>query len=257
MTNQTNPTFGSIESQDATAAEKLYVKRLEQYITESPFTNYEKAVSFAKYVPRQALSKFLCKYEIFKHILEVDGSIIECGVRHGGGLMTWAQLSAVFEPVNYTRKIVGFDTFTGFPGLSAGDDKSRSIHARTGGLAVDSYEDLSRAIDLYDANRPLGHMRKVELIKGDAVQTIPQYVTNNPHLVVSLLYLDFDIYEPTKTALEYLFPRMPKGAVIAFDELNNPHWPGETKAALDTLGIGKLAVRRFTFNSYISYAVLE
>lgn len=257
MTNPVIPTSKNVESQDASTAEKLFVKHLDEYIAQSPFSNYEKSLSFAKYIPRQALSKFLCRYEIFKHILAVDGSIIECGVRHGGGLMTWAQLSAVLEPVNYTRKIVGFDTFAGFPSLSAGDEKSRSIHARPGGFAVDSYEDLCRAIELYNANRPLGHMHKVELVKGDAVQTIPQYVADNPHLVVSLLYLDFDIYEPTKTALTCLVPRMPKGAVIAFDELNSPHWPGETKAVLDTLGIRKLAVKRFTFNSYISYAVLE
>jgi hypothetical protein len=56
----------------------------------------------------------------------------------------------------------------------------------------------------------------------DAINTIPEYIENNPQLVCSLLWLDFDIYEGTKVALENILPRMPKGAVIAFDELNHP-----------------------------------
>ena len=35
----------------------------------------------------------------------------------GGGLLTWAQFSAIYEPYNHTRRIVGFDTFAGFPNL--------------------------------------------------------------------------------------------------------------------------------------------
>ena len=49
-----------------------------------------------------------------------------------------------------------------------------------------------------DFNRPIGHVKKVELIKGDACTTIPKYIKDNPHLIVSFLYLDFDIYSPTK-----------------------------------------------------------
>ena len=61
---------------------------------------------------------------------------------------------------------------------------------------------------------------EIELIKGDATQTIPEYVAKNPHLIISLLYLDFDIYEPTKTALEYLLPLVPKGGIVGLDEIN-------------------------------------
>jgi len=50
---------------------------------------------------------------------------------------------------------------------------------------------------------------------------------------------------------------MPKGSIIAFDELNAPTFPGETKAVLDTLGINKLKIERFPFNTYLSYAILD
>ena len=84
----------------------------------------------------------------------------------------------------------------------------------------------------------------------------PQYIEDNKHLVVSLLYLDFDIYKPTKAAIESLIERMPKGSVIAFDELNQKEWPGETMAVIETLGIRNLEIKRTQFSTAISYAIL-
>lgn len=230
---------------------------IEDYFTNGIGTNFEKISDFTKYVPRQSLTRFLAKYEIYKKILNVEGAIIEGGVRFGGGLMTFAQLSAIFEPVNYTRKIIGFDTFSGFPSLTKEDKGSTSKFAHKGGLATNSFKDLEKSISLYDSNRFLGEIPKVQLIKGDVTYTIPKYLKDNPQTVVSLLYLDFDIYKPTKIAIENFIPRMPKGSIIAFDELNSKDWVGETKAALETIGIRNLRIERFSFNTYMSYAVLE
>jgi hypothetical protein len=70
--------------------------------------------------------------------------------------------------------------------------------------------------------------------------------------------MDFDIYEPTKIALKYFLPRMPKGAILAFDEINNPWWPGETLALLETMGdkFNNLEIKRFNFDPSISYIKL-
>jgi len=51
--------------------------------------------------------------------------------------------------------------------------------------------------------------------------------------------------------------RMPKGAVLAFDELDNPRWPGETLAAIEAVGLRQLRLRRIQWDPYIAYAVLE
>lgn len=172
--------------------------------------------------------------------------------------MTWAQLSAIYEPYNHIRRIVGFDTFEGFAGVSEKDKSDKNLDVlREGGLAVNAYDDLRECIRLYDLNRPIGHIPRVELVIGNAIQTIPDYVQQNPHLVVALLYLDFDLYEPTKVALEHFLPRMPKGAVLAFDELCQAQWPGETQAVLETVGLRNLRIRRFPFTPQISFAVLE
>lgn len=243
----------------STEAEIDYRAGLNAYFEESIGSNTEKLQNFAKFVPRQNLTNFIAKYEIFKQILEVQGSIIECGVYLGGGLMTFAQLSAILEPVNHQRKIIGFDTFSGFPSLAPEDSNGVSAHSIVGGFSVDGnvHDDLLQAINLYDTNRFIGHIPKVSLVKGDVTDTMPRFLEDHPHTVVSLLYLDMDIFEPTKVALECLVPRIPKGGVIAFDELNSERWPGETLAALETVGLSNLRIRRFPFESLMSYAVVE
>jgi hypothetical protein len=50
---------------------------------------------------------------------------------------------------------------------------------------------------------------------------------------------------------------MPKGGVIVFDELNAKMFPGETVAVEEVLGIRNLTIKRFPFDSYVSYAVID
>lgn len=237
--------------------ERDYLDGLERHLRlDCSYSETEKMMNFPLYTPRQNLATFLCKCEIFKRVLNVHGSVVECGVFFGGGLATWAQLSAILEPSNHQRRVVGFDTFEGFPETSEMDASAESQNAHEGGLAVDSHSEITRAIELFDMNRPIGHIPKVELVRGDATETIPQYLADNPQLIVSLLYLDFDIYEPTRTALRTFLPRMPKGSVVAFDELNLRSWPGESVALLESLDLGSLRLERFPFGSTISFAQL-
>ena len=239
-----------------TAQEEQVGPNIERIFTACSDPVHVKLENFPKYVRRQHLKRFLALYEIFKLVLPVKGSIVECGVFRGFGVMSWAKLSAMLEPENLTRRIYGFDTFAGFPSVSAAD-ATPVADVVPGGLAADSYEELQELLVEYDRDRFLGHISKVELIKGDLAETIPAFVETHPHLLVSLLFLDVDLYEPTKVAIEHLLPRMPKGAVIAFDELDNPLWPGETRAAVELMQRLPLRIRRLEWDPYIGYAVIE
>ena len=97
----------------------------------------------------------------------------------------------------------------------------------------------------------------MELIKGDATETIPEYVKNNPHLIIALLYLDFDLYEPTKVALDHLLPLVPKGGIIGLDEINCKKWEGETIALKDTLSINSINLKKFFYDPSVSYFFIE
>lgn len=239
-----------------TERERSFLAELDEMALRSATTNVERFANFPLWAPRQNVARFLAQWEIYReHILPVHGSIIEGGVAFGGGLLAWAHFASILEPVNHTRRIVGFDTFAGFPGMAAEDAKAESGLAYAGGMAAPVDAEIAELAALHDLNRPLGHLPRVELVKGDACQTIPAYVSDNPHLVVAALVLDFDIHDPTAAALEHFVPLMPKGAVLIFDELNCRDWPGEAQAARDY--IPNIRLRRFPWASTLSYAVLE
>lgn len=241
-----------------TSGELTYRQEMERLIASSPGTLCERMENFTSFVSRQTLARFLALSEIFKEALPVQGDIIECGVHWGAGLMAFAQLSAIHEPVNLQRRVIGFDTFAGHSAPSSADRQAASAttEMRAGGLKAESYESLQSCIALYDRNRSIGHVPKVMLVKGDARTTMPEYLSRNPHTVVSLLHLDFDLEEPTAVAIDTFLPRMPRGAVLVFDELNNTTWPGETVAVHARIGLQNLRIRRFPFEPHISFAVL-
>jgi len=258
MANQNSERFSMLNDPDQTRQDRAFSESMEDYFGRSLGTHMDKLRHFTKFVPRQTLTTFLAKHALFQHVLPVHGHILECGVFLGGGLMTWAQLSAIYEPVNHLRRVAGFDTFTGFPKVHSKDRGRKSLsYLKKHALATNAYEDLQECVRLYDLNRPIGHIPRVELVVGNACRTIPKYLKANPHLVVAMLYLDFDLYEPTLVALKTFLPRMPKGSVLAFDELGQAPWPGETLAVLEAVGLRNLNIRRFPFASALSYAILQ
>lgn len=176
--------------------------------------------------------------------------------------MAFAKLCAGLDVFGINRKIIGFDTFTGFPSVSKEDLSSNDdLNAlKQGGFSsFDRIEDEMRdCIIEFDNNRFLNQFPKIELIKGDATKTIPEFVERNPHTLISLLFLDFDLYEPTKIALEYFAKRVVKGGVIVFDEINNPRWHGESVATLEYFkSFNHCRLQAFDFEPNISYMIIE
>ena len=214
--------------------------------------------TFPRHVRRQDIARFLVKHELFKLSMSSNGSIVECGVFAGGGLASWLHFSSIYEPYNHTRRIIGFDTFLGFPAVHEKDKTTgASEHTRIGAFQSSDniLDELRELTAIHDKNRPLGHIPKIELVAGDATKTIPSFIKETPHCLVSLLYLDFDIYEPTKVALQEIIPRVVKGGVVAFDELNCAEFAGETRALLEEMDLREVELRRFPIDPYISYFI--
>jgi hypothetical protein len=197
------------------------------------------------------LSRFLGLYEIFRRIVGVKGSIVECGVFQGGSLFAWAKLTRILDPGNARRHIYGFDTFTGFPQRHA-ESGTVGQFATAGGLP-----EVRQLVEAFQRNELMDQPDMITLIPGDAVDTIPAFVSSHSHLVVALLFLDFDLYEPTAVALRHFLPRMPRGAIVVFDELDDPNWPGESQALLEEVGLSNLRLRRIPFDATVAYAVID
>ena len=232
-------------------------KKPKIFFTISKASTTDKLKNFSKYVRRQDIARFMVYHELFKKQIGIKGSVVECGVHQGGAIMIWAKLSSILEPYNYHRKIIGFDTFKGFPKVSKIDKNNKIVKKGMFSEKFNILDDIKLSIKDYDKNRFINHISKIELIKGDATKTIPQFLRKNKHLLISLLFLDFDIYKPTFIALKYFLPRMSKGAIIAFDELNNKQWPGATMALLKKFNINKHRINNFQFEPNISYITLK
>jgi len=218
-----------------------------------------RSLYFTKYARRHELARFMVQYELFKKTQSVKGSIVECGVYQGAGVMAWAKIAETLEPYNFLRKVYGFDTFDGFPSVSKVDTQGDAAIAKVGYLNpdYDVFAEIGQCIAEFDQTRLLKHQDKVVLVKGDALQTIPAFIQENPHVLVSLLYLDFDLYEPTLLALKEFLPRMPRGAIIAFDELHDPKWPGETVALLEAFDLNRYRLESLPFEPHISWITIE
>jgi hypothetical protein len=232
--------------------------RLCEAFTSSAVPVAQRLQTFPRHVRRQDVARFLVKHELFKASLNANGSIVECGVFAGGGLFGWLHFSSIYEPYNHTRRIIGFDTFSGFPSVHEKDlTTAKSEHTKVGAFETASsiQSELENLAGIHNSNRPIGHIPKIELVAGDACQTIPEYAAKNPHLLISLLYLDFDLYAPTKAALDVLYPHVVKGGVIAFDELNCAEFAGETTALKEALDLRQVELKRFPMDPYVSYFV--
>jgi Macrocin-O-methyltransferase (TylF) len=202
---------------------------------------------------RQSISRVIYYNHLYQQIIDKTGVICEFGVQWGATLAQLINLRGMYEPFNHSRKIFGFDTFEGFPTV----DKSDGGFSEAGDYAVsEGYEAvLEKLLSLHESFSPIPHLKKFELIKGDATVTIDGWLERNPHAIVAMAIFDMDVYRPTKDVLQKILPRLAKGSLLVFDELNCPHFPGETKAVDEVLGINNLSLKHFPHQPWCSWAV--
>jgi hypothetical protein len=195
------------------------------------------------------ISKMIAHYELYKMVINLPGSIVECGVFKGASLTRFAMFRELFESP-YSKKVIGFDTFHEFPETEFQDDKNvrESLINTAGGESI-SIEQLTDVLQRKDI------FKNIELIEGDITSTVPEYIFSHPELKVSLLNLDVDIYEPSVTILEHLYSRIVKGGVLVLDDYGT--FPGETKAVDDFFKDQKISIRKFPYCTTPSYIIKD
>lgn len=237
-------------------SEHDFYSAIEQYFQDSSGGYTEKVHAFSRYVPRQALSYFLARNEIFKEIIQLHGSVFDFGSYRGGSLFTWLQLASCYEPYNHLRKIVGFDSFKGFSSLDTNDHGGNSNFTlkREGGMAFSTgKEEIDSGIRLHDLNRPLGHVPKASIVTGELPDSFAMYLEEHPETIVALANFGLGLYLPTLEVLKLLKPRLIKGSVLVFEDLNQEMWPGETKALFEVFSPSEISLLRFPYSPHLSY----
>jgi hypothetical protein len=231
-------------------------KFLELY-KECPIPENEILSNIGLFEKRQEITKQLFLNEIYREIVNVHGVIIEFGVRWGQNLVTLNNLRAIYEPYNYNRKIIGFDTFDGFPVVAPEDGTNEIIKAGAFSVTKDYGSYLEEVLNYHESECPMSHIKKNYIVKGDATVEFEKYLNDNPETIVAFAYFDFDIYTPTKKCLELLKQHLTKGSVIGFDELNDHKFPGETLALKEAFGLNRYKIQRNMFSCMQSFLIIE
>ncbi|WP_066755459.1 crotonobetainyl-CoA--carnitine CoA-transferase [Crocinitomix algicola] len=230
---------------------------LTKLFDESPIFQEEKVANSALFLKRQELSKILFFNEIYSKLIHTHGVIMELGVRWGQNLVTLSNLRGIHEPFNHSRKIIGFDTFEGFPSVSSQDGEA-DYNVKGAFNVSENYEEyLEQLLQCHVNESPLNHIKKNYVIKGNATETLKKYLAEHPETIIAFAYFDFDIYEPTLECLKLIKPYLTKGAIIGFDELCDPGFPGETEAVREVLGTNNYRIERNKYSGIQSYIVYE
>ncbi len=233
-------------------------KKLNKLFQNSPLPVEELMVNLHLYIRSPVLAKILYLDELYRLILDIPGIIMEFGCWWGANLISYESLRAVYEPYNYTRKVVGFDTFKGYQSISQEDGESS--YAREGAYCVSKnyVQHLSELFDYHTSENTMPNIKKYELIKGDATKTIVSYFEKYPETIVALAYFDMQLYKPTKKCLETIKPHLIKGSVIAMDELNCRDFPGETIAFKEVFDLDNCILKKSNYlpdRTYMFYNV--
>ena len=196
---------------------------LRQLLEES--FSYEDDVSGLRSA-KDRMRYLLTCYELFKIVAEIPGQIVEVGVWRGLTAMLFGHFIELFNQQS-VRQYFGFDTFEGFLA------EDLIGEADTAPLA-DKFH--STSYEFVNALAQRQGYRYMHFLKGDVKDIVPNFLEEHADFKVALLYINCDVYLPTKATLELLIGRMQNGGIIAFHEYN--HWPemqGETRAADEIL----------------------
>ena len=191
-------------------------------------------------------SRFLYLYRLVAMTESVPGAVVECGVGQGWSLLS---LALALRDRHSARSLWGFDSFEGFPSVSAADQSTRN--ARAGDYAVPMSVVMQR---LRASGLDELYLRgALTLVKGPFTETL-----RHPEPArISLLNLDVDLYESYRTCLEALWPRLTVGGIVTFDEYlrEAPNYPGAVRA-IDEFLEGR-AFTREKDDGYGKYYVIK
>lgn len=175
----------------------------------------------------------LAIYELYKRSIDLPGSVMEFGVRNGANFFFLARLIEIFNSAQRhdgisSRHLYGFDTFAGFPSIGPEDVSAASWPDMKAGGAQSARDVFFSDFDCFKENSSIGS--RLHVVEGDVVQTLPTFLEDSPGLRVAFLFLDLDLYAPTKTCLELLWDKVVPGGVVILDEYGLAEFPGESKA---------------------------
>lgn len=177
-------------------------------------------------IPRLINTIKSCNYVVKN---QIPGDFIECGVWRGGhGILA----QKTFKYLGSDKKVIMYDTFEGMTEPTDYDFATGSIESAKKKFFQNqkethnewcyaSLEDVKT--NCLNANLTLD---KFSFVKGDICQTLKS--NKNIPDTISVLRLDTDFYDSTKSELEVLYPKLSDRGVLIIDDYGR--WQGSRKA---------------------------
>jgi len=125
--------------------------------------------------------------------LNLDGSVVECGVYKGGSALAMAKI------INKTKDFHIFDSFCGMPETTKFDNAHKK-----GDFSDVSLEEVEELLKDFDVNIHTGFIP----VTFDGVKIDK----------ICFLHIDLDIYQAYKDTLEFFYTKLVKDGIIVFDD---------------------------------------
>jgi hypothetical protein len=195
----TDPKTGSVITMDyGSSSERNNRSRFVETFRKCPIPDNSVMANLGLFLSSKTLSRVLFMDFLYQQAVEVQGVVMDFGTRWGQNMALFAALRGIYEPFNRHKKLIGFDTFAGFPSVTERDGASEMIRVGNIGVTDDYLSYLREVMACQEGDNPLAHLTKHEFVVGDACQTIHRYLKDHPETIVALAYFDFDLYAPTK-----------------------------------------------------------
>ena len=221
---------------DTRERDRAYWESLDNIVRVRGYSSEDLLRNWSAYAMRRDVSRFLAHYEIFKLIVDLPGNVLEFGTFRGASLFTWTKFIEMFAPSDRHRLVFGFDSFAGLQNFRPEDGADAVGNVTTdfnpmlfpGALKSTAFE-IETLCAMHNSDSLLLNANRTRVVSGDIRESLPRFIAENPGLKVSLIHIDVDLYEPTKVALEQLWPLVVSGGVVVLDEYAFLEWPGETQ----------------------------
>ena len=196
----------------------------------------------------------------FNHLIEnhnsINGDIYEFGVYRGRSLLS---IAILLKKLGSSKKVYGFDSFSGFPDYSENDNLDMFSYLRKNNIISDKHfenfelflkikdfnssnqainvknistsKDFSEnSIETLNAKIKFLELDNIILVPGDFNKTIPEFFSDNNKIFSA--NIDCDLYDGYKLILPFAWKYLEKGGFIHLDEYYSLKFPGP-KIAVD------------------------
>ena len=161
--------------------------------------------------------KFNFLFDRAVECLDLGNIFYECGVGRGGSAAFFAKLLEDANSQGYNLQLHLFDTFEGMPET----DPKYDSHKK--GDIPSDFEDTKKHIESFLTTSNFIHYHK---------GLIPDTFVGLEEHKIAFAHIDVDLYSSYKACCEFIYPRLVKNGVMAFDDYGHDCCRG-AKTAVD------------------------